>query len=238
MHAPAVSTNVLILLPPRPERGPDSRPAGGPAGSRRPRPGHASGPARARRRRRPSPARAAAREEAPAPGRRRTPRRWCRPEPSSPGSSRPATTRRSAWSPAPGCAAPFPGRGCRGARGLSGGSSRCAYRTRRRRPAGLGRSAARRCATGRARSRRARWHPRSLLERPARPPPTSRGSQSLSGVVGRQAVDRPRHRRGPHHHAVPGGEGRGCSASVAAAASPPCSQARNRRFFDVTPIGA
>ena len=150
VHAPAVSTSVLILLPPRPERGPDSRPAGGPAGSRRPRPGHASGRARARRRRRPSPARAAAREEAPAPGRRRTPRRWCRPEPSSPGSSRPATTRRSAWSPAPGCAAPFPGRGCRGARGLSGGSSRCAYRTRRRRPAGLGRSAARRCATGRA----------------------------------------------------------------------------------------
>jgi hypothetical protein len=39
---------------------------------------------------------------------------------------------------------------------------------------------------------------------------------------------------------VLGGEGRGCSASVAAAAaaSLPCSQARNRRFFDVTPVGA
>jgi hypothetical protein len=37
---------------------------------------------------------------------------------------------------------------------------------------------------------------------------------------------------------VLGGEGRGCSASVAAAASLHCSQARNRRFFDVTPVGA
>ena len=111
--------------------------------------------------------------------------------PSSPGSSRPATARRSAWSPDRGCGAPPRPPGCREARGRGGGSSRCACRTRRGTPARPDPAAAWRCATGRERSRRARWRSGFSLQRPARPPLTPARSSCLTRTVGRQAGDRP-----------------------------------------------